>query len=55
MEVWDMGGIMKNGLFAAVAIVFGLVLGCATKGVMPTENLTSPSFLVMKKTLCNWL
>ena len=35
-----MGGTMRNALFVTVAIVFGLILGCATKGVVPTENLT---------------
>ena len=35
-----MGGTMRNALFVTIAIGLGLVLGCATKGVMPTENLT---------------
>ena len=31
---------MRNTLFAAIAIAFGLVLGCASKGVIPSENLS---------------
>jgi hypothetical protein len=34
-----MEGTMRNALFVTIAIVFGFVLGCATPGVIPTENL----------------
>jgi hypothetical protein len=36
-----MGSIMKNALFVTVAIAFGLIVGCATKGVMPIEKFTN--------------
>ena len=30
---------MRNVLCVTIAIVFGLVLGCASKGLIPSENL----------------
>ncbi len=30
---------MRNALFITIVIVFGLIFGCATKGVRPSENL----------------
>lgn len=35
-----MGGKLRNALFVTTAIVLGLVLGCAAKGVVPSEKLS---------------
>lgn len=35
-----MGGTMRNALFVTTAIILGLVIGCAAKGVVPSEKLT---------------